>query len=602
VTLNKDRKSEQDTRRTPEDPLDFARSLPNLHPPCTLKKVLIRRTPTMQAKALRWAILFCLPAFAAAQDLAQFEKRLTRFTLPNGMRFLVLERHEAPVVSFDLLVNAGAVNDPAGESSMAHMFEHMIGKGTRAVGTTNWAKENEALAKVEKIYDQLEEQRRRGAAGAEKARQLETELKAAIEQANGFVEPNAFPRLIEEQGGVGFNAGTSQDYTTYFYSLPSNKMELWFLLQSEWLRRPVFREFYKERDVVREERRMRVESSSQGKLMELLLGTSFIAFPYRNLIGWASEIESLRASEAERFFRTYYVPGNVVVSIVGDVDPVRAKQLAEKYYGSIPAGPMPPPVSIVEPRQEGAKRVELITEAQPVVMMGYKRPSQYDKDDPVFDVIQGILSMGRTGWIYQDLVRDKKIAIGAGAYGNFPGSKYPNLFIFLSVPANGHTVDENEKALYDLIDRLKNEKVDEQTLKRVQTNVRAGLIRQLNSNSGLASQLTVYEATYGDWHKMFTAIDEINKVTADDVQRVARQYFVEAGRTVAYTKTGKLPEPKEVKQGLAAPPNQEPSRDREGAEVRAHTEPATVNGADRSSSLLAPRSSILSATSNGGAQ
>jgi predicted Zn-dependent peptidase len=495
----------------------------------------------MQAKALRWAAVFCLPAVLAAQDLAQFEKRLTRFTLPNGMRFLVLERHEAPVVSFDVLVNAGSVNDPAGESSMAHMFEHMIGKGTRAVGTTNWAKESEALAKVEKIYDQLEQERNRGTAGAEKTKQLETELKSAIDQANTFVEPNAFPRLIEEQGGVGFNAGTSQDYTTYFYSLPSNKIELWFLLQSEWLRRPVFREFYKERDVVREERRMRVESSSQGKLMELLLGTAFIAFPYRDLIGWASEIESLRASEADKFFHTYYVPGNIVVSIVGDVNPARMKELAQKYYGSIPAGAMPPPVSIVEPRQEGLKRVELITESQPVVMMGYKRPSQYDKDDPVFDVIQGILSMGRTGWIYQDLVRDKKIAIGAGAYGSFPGAKYPNLFIFLSVPANGHTVDENEKALYALIDRLKNEKVDEETLKRVRINVRAGLLRQLNSNSGLASQLSVYEATYGDWKKMFTAIDDVDKVTADDVQRVARQYFNEAGRTVAYTKTGKLP-------------------------------------------------------------
>lgn len=500
----------------------------------------------MQAKALRWVVLFCLPAFLAAQDLAEFEKRLTRFTLPNGMRFLVLERHQAPVISFHAFVNAGAVNDPPGESGMAHMFEHMIGKGTRAVGTSNWSKESDALSKVEKIYDQLEQERHRGAgASAEKIKQLEAELKGAVDQANSFVEPNAFPRLIEEQGGVGFNAGTGEDSTSYFYSLPANRAELWFLLQSEWFRRPVFREFYKERDVVREERRMRTESSSQGKLIELTLATAFIEHPYRvPTIGWAAEIESLRASDAEQFFRKYYVPVNITIGIVGDIDPAKAKQLAEKYFGSIPSAPPPPPVILVEPRQEGQKELQLLSEdAQPVAVVGYKRPSQFDKDDPVLDVIQGVLSMGRTGWIYQDLVRDKKIAIAAGAIKEFPGGKYPNLFMFFSYPANGRSVDENEKAIYALIDRIKTTKIDETTLKRVQTNVRAGLIRQLDSNSGLAAELAAYEAQYGDWHKLFTAIDEINKVTADDVQRVAREVFIEAGRTVAYTRPIKPPGP-----------------------------------------------------------
>ena len=500
----------------------------------------------MQAKALRWVVLACLPALAAAQDLAEFEKRLTRFTLPNGMRFLILERHEAPVISFHALVNAGAVNDPPGQSGMAHMFEHMIGKGTRAVGTSNWPKESEALTKVEKIYDRLEKERDRGATANQQAiKQLEADLKAAIDQANTFVEPNAFPRLIEEQGGVGFNAGTGEDSTSYFYSLPANRAELWFLLQSEWFRRPVFREFYKERDVVREERRMRTESNSQGKLIELTLATAFIEHPYRvPTIGWAAEIESLRAAAAEDFFRKYYVPVNITVGIVGDITPAKAKELAGKYFGSIPSAPTPPPVILVEPRQEGEKRVQLLSEdAQPVALVGYKRPSQFDKDDPVMDVIQGVLSMGRTGWIYKDLVQDKKIAIAAGAITEMPGGKYPNLFLLFSYPANGRSVEENETALYALIDRLKNTKIDETTLKRVQTNVRAGLIRQLDSNPGLARQLAAYEAEYGDWHKMFTAIDDINKVTADDVQRVAREYFIEAGRTVAYTRTVKPSSP-----------------------------------------------------------
>jgi predicted Zn-dependent peptidase len=492
----------------------------------------------MRSLLLRFA-LFVLPAVLSAQNIQDFEKRLTQFRLPNGMRFLVLERHQAPVVSFDMFVNVGAVDDPPGQSSMAHMFEHMIGKGTRSVGSLNWKEEQIALEQVEQLYDKLETERRRPDADKTMVERLEQQLRQTIEKANSYVEPNAFPRVIEESGGVGFNAGTAQDYTTYFYSLPSNKLELWFLLQSEWLRRPVLREFYKERDVVREERRMRVESSSQGRLIELMLATAFMAHPYRNLIGWASEIESLRARDAEAFFRKYYVPGNVTVAVVGDVTPAEVKRLAGRYFASIPAGPLPPPVTISEPPQQGQKRAELRTEEQPVVVVGYRRPSQFHKDDPVFDVISSILSSGRTGWLYQDLVRDKRISIGAGASGTFPGGKYPNLFMLVSVPAVGKTPEENETGLYAVLDRLRNTKVDDETLNRVKTKVRAGLLRQLDSNQGLASQLTYYQTLYGDWRRMFTSVQELEKVTAEDVQRVAREYFVDTARTVAYTKTTK---------------------------------------------------------------
>jgi predicted Zn-dependent peptidase len=481
-------------------------------------------------------VLLALPLAAAGQNLKEFEKRVTEFTLANGMQFIVVERHQAPVVAFNFFVNAGAVDDPAGQSSMAHMFEHMIGKGTITVGTRNWEAERKALERVESVYDRLEEERRRGSrADQQRLKQLEEEYKKTVEEATGYVEQNAYPRVIEEHGGVGFNAGTAKDYTTYFYSLPTNKAELWFLLTSEWYRQPVFREFYKERDVVREERRMRVESSPQGKLVELLLGTAFLAHPYRNLIGWASEIESLRARDAKVFFDKYYAPGNITVAIVGDVQPAAMRKLAEKYFGPIPARPLPPPVTIEEPKQEGEKRVSLETPAQPLLALGYKRPNQTHKDDVVFDVVSGVLSSGRTGLLYKELVRDKKIALAVQAAPSFPSGKYENLFLIFSMPAPGKTVDENEKAVYEIIDRLKKEKIDETTLKRVKTKLRAGLIRQLDSNSGLASQLPFYEVMYGDWRVMFTGLDDIEKVTADDVQRVMRQYFIDDARTVAFT-------------------------------------------------------------------
>jgi predicted Zn-dependent peptidase len=484
----------------------------------------------------RLALILCLPLLLRGQSLQDFEKRVTEFTLKNGMHFIVLERHDAPVVAFHAYVDAGSVNDPGGKTGLAHMFEHMIGKGTVSVGTKNWPEEQKTLKAIEEAYDRLDNEKWKGPrANAEEVKKLEAALKALIDKANGYVESNAYPRVIEENGGVGFNAGTSTDSTVYFYSLPSNRSELWFLLASEWFKRPVFREFYKERDVVREERRMRVESSPQGKILEMMLATSFTAFPYRTTVGWASDIENLRAKDAEAFYLEHYAPGNITFSMAGDISPAQARALAEKYFAPIPARPMPEPVITAEPVQEGEKRVVVESPAQPFLLMGYKRPGQRHKDDPVFDVLSAILSSGRTGLLYKDMVRDKKIALAAAGIASFPGSKYPHMFAFFSVPTVGHTIEENEKAIYETIERLKKETVDDETLTRVKTKVRAGLIRQLDSNSGLASQLATFHVNYGSWKVLFTGIEDINKVTADDVQRVAREYFNEKNRTVAYT-------------------------------------------------------------------
>ncbi len=483
----------------------------------------------------RGALALLLAGLAAGQSLEEFEKRVTEFTLANGMHFIVLRRDPAPVVSFHAYVDAGAVNDPRGKTGLAHMFEHMIGKGTAGLGTTNFAEEAVALQEIERIYDELENERRKGGrADGQALKRLEEQLAQAIEKANRYVKPNEYVRVIEENGAVGFNAATGSDYTVYFYSLPANRLELWFLLQSEWFRRPVFREFYKERDVVREERRMRVESSPQGKLQEVLLATAFLAHPYRILVGWASDIENLRTRDAEQFHKTYYVPANITIAIAGDVDPSEVKRLAEKYYGRLPKGPTPPRVVTAEPPQEGERRLVVESPSQPFLMIGYKRPDQRHADDPVFDVLAGLLSSGRTGLMYKELVRDKKIALAAGAAAAIPSAKYPSLFLLYSVPNRGHTVEENEKAIYEILDRLKREPVEEAALARVKTKIRAGLIRQLASNSGLAQQLAFYHVNYGDWRTLFTGIDVIDKVSADDVQRVARKYLTPAARTVAW--------------------------------------------------------------------
>jgi predicted Zn-dependent peptidase len=486
---------------------------------------------------MKFCLLLLAPLLASAQNLKEFEKKVTEFTLANGLHFIVIERHEAPVVSFNTYVNAGSLDDPRGQTGLAHMFEHMAFKGTPWIGSKNWPEEKKALDEVEAVYAKLEEERRKDLrANRSRIETLQSQLKAAIDKANLYVETNAYPRIIEENGGVGLNAGTSLESTNYYYNFPANRAELWFLLESQRFLHPVFREFYKERDVVMEERRMRVESSPQGKLMEALLGTAFIAHPYRvGPGGWASDIQDLRLTEAEQFYKTFYVPGNITIGIAGDVNPTEVKRLADKYFSQLPSQPLPPLVNTVEPKQEGPKSIEVESPSQPLMFIGYKRPDQYDKDDGVFDVITMILASGRTGVLYKDMVRDKKLSLAAVSAPTFPGGKYPNLFLFFLVPAMGKTVEENEKEFYDVLEKFKTEKVDETTLARVKTKARAGLIRQLDSNAGLASQLTTYYVNYGDWRKLFTSLDDVNKVTSDDVQRVARTYFIPSGRTVALT-------------------------------------------------------------------
>jgi predicted Zn-dependent peptidase len=485
----------------------------------------------------RLLLVLLLPGLLLAQSLQDFEKKVTSFTLPNGLQFLVIERHDAPVVSFHTYVNAGSVDDPSGSTGIAHMFEHMAFKGTSAIGSKNWIKEKAALDAIETAYDKLEAERNKGfRSDAARIASLEASLKDSIATADSFVEPNVFDRIVESNGGVGMNAGTSEDSTQYFFSFPSNRLELWFLLESERFLHPVLREFYKERDVVREERRMRTESSPQGLLVEALQATAFQAHPYHvSGIGWGTDIETFRRADAEAFFKKYYVPGNLVISIAGDVDPATAKRLATRYFGRIPAGPTPPLVRTAEPPQVGEKRVKVASPSQPLLVIGYTRPDQYSPDAPVLDVLGELLSGGRTGILYKDMVRDRQISLAAQGIPAFPGSKYPSLFLFFSVPAGGHSAEDNEKAFDAIIQQMKTQPVDAASLARVKTKLRANLIEGLDDNSGLAETLASYQAAYGDWRKVFTELEDYNKVTAADVQRVAQKYFVETSRTVAWT-------------------------------------------------------------------
>ena len=471
---------------------------------------------------------------ASAQDLASFEKRIIMKKLPNGLTVLICERPEAPVFSFFTHVDVGSVQEVPGITGLAHMFEHMAFKGTDKIGTKNYAAEKVALAKVEKAYAAYDAERRRPVGRDDKkVAELEKAWKDAIAAADKFVVVNEFGDIINREGGTGLNAFTSDDETGYHYSLPVNRLELWAYLESERFLHPVFREFYKERDVVHEERRLSTDSQPFGRLVEQFLAASFIAHPYgRPVVGWDSDLNTFSATDAEQFYKKYYVPSNMVVALVGDVKAKEALPIMERYFGRLAAGPMPEPTRTVEPPQNAERTVILREASQPFYLEGYHRPDSRDPDDAVYNAISDVLSKGRTSRLYKSLVRDKKIAVFAGGFNGIPGDKYPHLFAFLAVPSAGQTPQEVAEAVHAELEKLKNEDVTDEELQSVKTRAKADLIRGLADNQGLATQLGSAQARFGDWRELFRAIDRIEKVTKQDIHRVAGKTFVSTNRTV----------------------------------------------------------------------
>ena len=478
--------------------------------------------------------LALLSALVLAQDVASFEKRVTVKKLGNGLTLIICERPEAPVFSFFTLVDAGSTQDPLRATGLAHMFEHMAFKGTDKIGTTNYEAEKTALKKIEEAYAAYINERDKSVGqDSAKLKQLEKGWQDAITEAQQYVVPNAFGKIVEENGGEDMNAFTNYDETAYHYSFPENRLELWAYLESERFLHPVMREFYKERNVVIEERRMRTDSSPFGRLLEQFTEEAFAAHPYhRPTIGWISDLNHFSATDAQSFFDNYYIPSNMVIAVAGDLRSEKALPILEKYFGRLPAHPAPDEATTTEPPQNSERRVVLKDPSQPIYIEGYHRPDYRSKDDAVFDAITDLLSEGRTSRLYRALVRDKKIASFSEGFTGYPGIKYPHLFAFLAVPLPGHKTQEIGDAIHAEIDRLKKEDISDDELKMIKTRSKANLIRGLADNGGLATQLATYQTRYDDWRELFRSVDRIEAVSKADIRRVANEVFVDTNRTV----------------------------------------------------------------------
>jgi predicted Zn-dependent peptidase len=486
---------------------------------------------------LRFGTLLCLGALLLpAQELRDYEKKVTEFTLANGLHFILLERRQVPVVSFHTYVNAGSAQDPAGGTGLASLLARLAFDGTETIGTKNWPAEKKAMEDTDAAYDRLEEERDKGSrASAATLSALQAGVSLALTSAFQQQNPDEFPRAIQENGGVGVNSHATPDSIETSYSLPSNRIELWFVLESQRLAHPVLRDFFRERQKMAADISGAVESRTAAKLQQALLATAFAELPYRNPpLGWPSDVGTLRPADAKAFLDTYCGPGNTVISIVGDVDPANAQRLAERYFGPIPARARPPAMRTQELPQLGPKTVVLWGDTQPLLMIGYKRPPETHRDDAALDLIAFILGDSRTGWMHKELVEEKQIAQGVEAVASFPSARYMNLFVLSVTPARDHTVEENRKAVDDLVARLQSKPIDAETLARVKNVLRGRVTRILGSNQQLAALLPHFYANYGDWRRLFTVAPEYDKLTAEALQRVALQYLIPSERTVAY--------------------------------------------------------------------
>lgn len=462
--------------------------------------------------------------------LDRVAEQVSEFTLDNGMKWIVLERHQAPVASFMLYADVGAVNEVDGQTGIAHYLEHLAFKGTEQIGTTDYAAEQAAIAKMDAVFDEILVAQQ--ADQPDKVAELEAELEVLRQEAAQYVEQNKYGQIIEQAGGVGLNATTGADATRYFYSLPSNRLELWMSLESERFLEPVFREFYEEKEVILEERRMRVDNSPIGKFIEVFLEEAFDVHPYRRpIIGYQDDLFIATRESVREFFDAYYGPNNLIGVVVGDVEADQVQAMADAYFGRFEARSLPAEVTIEEPPQTAPKSFTLELPTEPWYLEGYHRPSLTDPDHAIYGMIEAILLQGRTSRLYKQMVEEEQIALDVGGFSGFPGDKYPNMMVLYGITAPNITPEQIADAIHQQLERLKTEPVSAEELDRVKTQARASLLRRLDSNSGMASLLAEYEAKTGSWRNIFTELGEIEAVVAEDIQRVAQTTFQPENRT-----------------------------------------------------------------------
>jgi predicted Zn-dependent peptidase len=452
---------------------------------------------------------------------------LTLLVLENGMRFLFVQRGDAPVFHGMIRFNVGGVDEVPGITGLAHLFEHMAFKGTPVIGTKDFEAEQKVLTEIDEVAREHSRELGKWRRGdPERLEELGSRLKELQKKHKELVTKDEFTQIYNTAGGKGLNATTSKDFTTYFLSLPENKLELWMLMESERL-------VNLERDVVREERKMRTENSPGGALYEAFINTAIIAHPQRlPTVGWDSDIRTVTKEQAQRFYDAYYSPRNSVAALVGNFDLEKAKAMAKRYFGRLVNKGEIRQVTTQEPPQKGVRRTFVTYDAEPDMIVGWHKPTLPHEDQYVFDVLEHLLITGRSSRLFKRLVKARK-AGGVWAY-QVPGERFDNLFCISATPLAGHTLEEMEQEVEAELDDLREQLVPAKELEKVLNMVEAQHIWSLKSNRGLASELTRYQLLTGEWRDLEGYVDELRKVTPERIREVVRKYLRPEGRTIAH--------------------------------------------------------------------
>ena len=481
------------------------------------------------------AAVFLISGISYGFDL---EKKVVKAKLKNGLTVLMLERHLSPTVSLYIRHRIGAVDEQKGESGAAHLLEHMMFKGTTTIGTKNYSAEKKILDAIEKTGSDLDKEKRKGQKADPKIIEgLTAQLKTLQDQNKKYIIPNELDRLYTENGGLDMNASTGQDITSYLVSLPANKIELWARIEVDRLLNPVFREFYTERDVIMEERRQRLETDPDGKLYEQFSSAAYKVHPYgRPVIGWTQDMMNLSPDAVKKIFAEYRAPESIVITVVGDINPSKTLKLIEKYFGRIPVNNKKKNVIPVEPPQTEERKVEVIFDANPMMIIGYHKPTTPAYDDYVFDVLETILTTGRTSRLYNLLVTEMGIAESVSTVNGIPATRYPNLFTIFAKPRYPHTNKELEDVILREIENIKTQPVTEMELAKAKNQLRMNYIKSLDSNGELAAMLSYYEVLLGDYRYISNYLNFTDKVSAEDIQKAAKLYLNKENRTIAVLK------------------------------------------------------------------
>ncbi len=497
-------------------------------------------------------ISLCLLALLVCAQITSAQKvPVQEIILDNGMRLLLVPRKGDPNVAAGWVARVGSVNERPGITGLSHLFEHMMFKGTHAIGTKDIAANLALIKEMDTVRAELRQEQlslilkaRLGEISdskdpkfrSERHKELLTKFDELTKREKELMVKDEFDRVYTTAGGSGMNAGTSNDFTVYFINVPANKLELWFWMESDRLRNPVFREFYSERDVVHEERRLRTDSTPTGKFDEQFESMFWQSSPYGwPVVGWPSDLEGITREEALEYFAVNYAPNNLTACLVGDIDPARAKELAQQYFGRLPRGPRAPePVRTSEMPQLAEKRMVAWAETVPQVRIRFHTVAEGHPDDFALDIFASLLS-GRTGRLYKSLVLQQAVANSANAFQD--GRKYEGLFEVSGVAKPGKTPEEVEQALYKEIEKMQKELVDANELQKVKNQYAANNFRGIQSNFGLMVQLLLRDNNRG-WETINTDPARHQAITPEDVRRVANKYFGLENRTIAvyYTK------------------------------------------------------------------